>query len=190
MTYRTYFLILCLVTAFPIHAERYSSNGEAFFVGGMQGLFIMLIFGVCRLIKGSISKAKKTQSQESENATSKVVQPSLSAWENFKEENIEIIKVLTKEDLQYLSEKDLLEKVATFKRMSEQYNCSISELKDVTVNIFISKFNIEELQEVINRLTVKSEIESRKYCISEANTMSYYTQIWLSDYLYNKSTAQ
>lgn len=53
------------------------------------------------------------------------------------------------------------------------------------MNIFCSKFDTEELRDVVDRLTVKSEIESREYCISEENTMSYYIQIWLSDYLYN-----
>lgn len=86
--------------------------------------------------------------------------------------------------MQYLSEKDILEKIATFKRMSKRFNCPISELKNVTVNIFVSKFNSEELRDVVERLTVKSELESREYSISEENTMAYYALVWLSDYLY------
>ena len=186
----------------PAHAERYSSGGEAFFVGALQGLFLMLVFWIWRHIKGGKSKTKETQSQDeaktisaktTDNTTSQVIQPSFSPWEKYKEENADIAKdveSLIGGDLQYLSRKDILEKMATFKRMSKRFDCPISELKNITINIFCSKFDTEELRNVVDRLSVKSEIESRKYCISEENTMSYYIQIWLSDYLYNTLNVQ
>lgn len=201
MTYRIPFLMLCVAITLPAHAERYSSGGEAFFVGTLQGLFLMLVFWVWRLIKGSKSKTKETQQdtnitgskQNTDNTISKVAQPSLSPWEKYKMDNADTAKAvasLIKGDLQNLSEKDIFEKIATFKRMSKQFDCQISELRDVTVNIFVSKFNTEELQDVVYRLPVKSELESREYCISEENTMSYYAMIWLSDYLYNTLNLQ
>lgn len=122
-----------------------------------------------------------------------MTQLSFSPWEKYKMDNVDTAKAvesLIKGDLQYLSEKDILEKIATFKRMSKHFDCPISELRNVTVNTFVSKFNTEELQDVVDRLTVKSEIESREYCIKEENTMSYYTKIWLSDYLYNTLNVQ
>lgn len=197
MTYRFLLLIMCIIATLPAHAERYSSGGEAFFVGALQGLFLMFIFWVWRLIKGGKSKTKETRHQDlnntvskqnTENTISNVAQPSLSPWDKYKMNNADTAKAvesLIKGDLRYLSEKDILEKIATFKRMSKRFNCPIPELKNVTVNIFVSKFNSDELRDVVDRLTVKSEIESREYCISEENTMSYYIQIWLSDYLYN-----
>ena len=201
MTYRIPFLILCVAATLPAYAERYSSGGEAFFVGALQGLFLMLVFWVWRLIKGGNSKTNETQyqdtnntgSQNTENPISKVTQLSFSPWEKYKMDNVDTAKAvesLIKGDLQYLSEKDILEKIATFKRMSKHFDCPISELRNVTVNTFVSKFNTEELQDVVDRLTVKSEIESREYCIKEENTMSYNTKIWLSDYLYNTLNVQ
>ena len=196
MTYRIILLIKCIIATLPAHAERYSSGGEAFFVGALQGLFLMLVFGVWRLIRGGKSKTKETYQQDvnntvpkqnTENTISKVAQPSLNPWNKYKRDNAETAKAvesLIEGDLQYLSEKDILEKIATFKRMSKRFNCPISELKNVTVNIFVSKFNSEELRDVVDRLTVKSELESREYSISEENTMAYYAQVWLSDYLY------
>lgn len=197
MRYRIQLLIICVVATLPAHAERYSSGGEAFFVGALQGLFLMLVVWVWRLIKGGKSKTKETQPQDgaktisaqtTENTTSKVAQPSFSPWEKYKEDNADIAKdveSLIEGDLQFLSRRDILEKIATFKRMSRRFDCPISELRNVTVNIFRSKFDTEELRDVVNQLTVKSEIESREYCISKENTMSYYIQIWLSDYLCN-----
>ncbi|WP_297066901.1 hypothetical protein [uncultured Duncaniella sp.] len=188
MTYRIPFLILCVVATLPAHAERYSSSGEAFFVGALQILFLMLVFWVWRLIKEGRPKTKEKQHQNRENTISKVVQPLFSPWEKYKMDNADIAKdveSLIEGDLQYLSEKDIFEKIATFKRMSKHFHCPISELKNVTVNIFISKFNTEELRDVVDQLAVKSEIESQEYCISGENTMSHYIQIWLSDYLYN-----
>lgn len=201
MTRRIPFLMLCVAVALPAHAERYSSGGEAFFVGVLQGLFLVSVFGVWRLIKRGKSKTKDTQQdtnitgykQNTDNTMSKVAQPSLSPWEKYKMDNADTAKAvasLIKGDLQNLSEKDILEKIATFERMSKHFDCPISELRDVTVNIFASKFNTGELRDVVNRLTVKSELESRQYCISEENTMSYYAQIWLSDYLYNTLNMQ
>lgn len=196
MTYRIKLLIMCIVATLPAHAERYSSGGEAFFVGALQGLFLIFVFWVWRLIKGGKSKTKETHHQEvnnsvskqnTENAISKVAQPSLNPWDKYKMNNAETAKAvesLIEGDLQYLSEKDILEKIATFKRMSKRFNCPISELKNVTVNIFVSKFNSEELRDVVERLTVKSELESREYSISEENTMAYYALVLLSDYLY------
>lgn len=189
MTYRILFLILCIETTLSAYAERYSSNGEAFFIGAMQGLFVMLVIGIWRLIKGSKSKTKETQHQDRENYISKTIQQSLSPWEKFKADNADIAKeveYLTSEDLQSFSEKDIFEKISTFYRMSKLYDCSISELKNTTVNIFVSKFNVTELRDVVQLLKVKSEIESQEYCISERNTMSHYIKIWLSDYLFNK----
>lgn len=188
---------MCIIATLPVHAERYSSGGEAFFVGALQGLFLMFVFWVWRLIKGGKSKTKETHRQDvnnsvpkqnTENTISKVAQPSLNPWDKYKRNNAETAKAvesLIEGDLQYLSEKDILEKIATFKRMSKRFDCPISELKNVTVNIFVSKFNSEELRDVVERLTVKSELESREYSISEENTMAYYAQVWLSDYLYN-----
>lgn len=203
MKYRITSLILCVImVALPAHAERYSSGVEAFFAGALQGLFLMFVFWVWRLIKGGKSKTKETQHQDvnntvskqnTENTISKVAQPSLSPWDKYKMNNADTAKnveSLIEENLQSLSEKDIFEKIATFKRMSKRFDCPISELKNVTVNIFVSKFNTEELLDVVSRLTVKSEIESQEYCISEENTMSYYTQIWLSDYLANIVNAQ
>lgn len=187
---------MCILVTLPAHAERYSSGGEAFFVGALQGLFLMLVFGVWRLIRGGKSKTKETHQQDvnntvpkqnTENTISKEAQPSLCPWEKYKMNNAETAKAvesLIEGDLQYLSEKDILEKIAAFKRMSKRFDCPISELKNVTVNIFVSKFNSEELRDVVDRLTVKSELESREYSISEENTMAYYAQVWLSDYLY------
>lgn len=197
MTYRILLFIMCILVTLPAHAERYSSGGEAFFVGALQGLFLMLVFGGWRLIRGGKSKTKKTHHQDvnntvpkqnTENTISKEAQPSLCPWEKYKMNNAETAKAvesLIEGDLQYLSEKDILEKIATFKRMSKRFDCPISELKNVTVNIFVSKFNSEELRNVVDRLTVKSELESREYSISEENTMAYYTQVWLSNFLYN-----
>lgn len=202
MTHRIPFLMLCVAVALPAHAERYSSGGEAFFVGALQGLFLMLVFWVWRLIKGGKPKTKEKQQQNTniteskqntDIAMSKVAQPSLSPWEKYRMDNADTAKAvasLIKDDLQNLSEKDILEKIATFNRMSKHFGCPISELRDVTVNIFVSKFNTEELRDVVDRLTVKSELESLEYCISEYNTMSYYAQIWLSDYLYNTLNMQ
>lgn len=199
MRYRFQLLVLCLASALPAHAERYSSYGEAFIFGGLQGLFFTFMFWLMGRNKRRKSKKKEMQPQNIKIATSEVVQPnkivrqSLSPWEKYRVENADIAKILesqTNEDLQYLSEKDIIEKVATFMRMSRRFKCPVSELKDVTVRMFVSKFNKEELRDVVDRLTVKSEIESREYCISEENTMSYYVQIWLSDYLYNTSNLQ
>lgn len=193
---------MCILVTLPAYAERYSSGGEAAFVGALQGLFLMLVFWVWRLIKGGKSKTKETYHQDvnnsvpkqnTENTISKVAQPSLSPWEKYKMNNAETAKAvesLIGGDLQYLSEKDILEKIATFKRMSKRFDCPISELKNVTVNIFVLKFNSEELRDVVDRLTVKSELESRQYSISEKNTMAYYAQVWLSDYLYNTLNIQ
>jgi len=197
MAYRILFLILCVLVTLPAYAERYSSAGEACFVGALQGLLFSLVFLVWRLIKGGKSKTNETQQQGSkdigskqntENTISKVAQPSLSPWEKYKMDNADTAKAvesLIKGDLQYLSEKDILQKIATFKRMSKRFDCPISELRDAIVSIFVSKFSTEELRDVVDRLTVRSELESREYCISEENTMSFYAQIWLSDYLYN-----
>lgn len=188
---------MCIIATLPAHAERYSSGGEAFFVGALQGLFLMFVFWVWRLIKGGKSKTKETHHQDvnnsvskhnTENTISKVAQPSLNQWDKYKMNNAETAKAvesLIEGDLQYLSEKDILEKIATFKRMSMRFDCPISELKNVTVNIFVSKFNSDELRDAVDRLTAKSELESREYSISEENTMAYYAQVWLSDYLYN-----
>ena len=188
---------MCIIATLPAHAERYSSGGEAFFVGALQGLFLMFVFWFWRLIKGGKSKTKETHHQDvnnsvykqnTENTISKVAQPSLNPWDKYKRDNAETAKAvesLIEGDLQYISEKDILEKIATFNRMSKHFDCPISELKNVTVNIFVSKFNSEELRDVVDRLTVKSELESREYSISEENTMAYYAQVWLSDYLYN-----
>lgn len=201
MRYRI-LLLMCIVATLPAHAERYSSGGEAFFVGALQGLFLMFVFWVWKLIKGGKYKSKGTHHQDVNNAVSKqnteniisnVAQPSLSPWQKYKMNNADTAKAvesLIKEDLQYLSEKDILEKIATFDRMSKHFDCSISELKNVTVNLFVSNFNSEELRDVIDRLTVKSELESREYSISEENTMAYYAQVWLSDYLYNTLNIQ
>lgn len=193
MISRINFLILCLVAALPAHAERYSSDEEAFVSGALQALIFMFIFWVWGLIKGNKSKSKETQHQYKENATSKIIQPPLSPWERFKADNPDIakdIQSITMEDLQHLSENDIFEKVATFKRMSKHLDCPISELRNITVNMLVSKFNVEELREVVDRLTLKSETESREYSISEKNTMSYYTKIWLSEYLQNISIVQ
>lgn len=141
MRYRIPLLIICVVATLPAYAERYSSGGEAFFVGALQGLFLMLIFWGWRLIKGGKSKTKETQSQDraktisaqtTDNTTSKVIQPSFSPWEKYKKDNADIAKdveSLIEGDLHYLSRKDILEKIATFKRVSKRFNCPISELK-------------------------------------------------------------
>ncbi|MBD5228822.1 MAG: hypothetical protein HDS69_02095 [Bacteroidales bacterium] len=186
---------MCIIATLPAHAERYSSGGEAFFVGALQGLFLMFVFWIWRLIKGGKSKTKETHHQDVNNSVSKqntentikVTQLSSNPWDKYKRNNAETAKAvesLIEGDLQYLSEKDILEKIATFKRMSKCFDCPISELKNVTVNIFVSKFNSEELRDVVDRLTDKSELESREYSISKENTMAYYAQVWLSDYLY------
>ncbi|MDE6084272.1 MAG: hypothetical protein K2G11_07260 [Muribaculaceae bacterium] len=197
MTYRILLFIMCILATLPAHAERYSSGGEALFVGALQGVFLMLVSWVWRLIRGSKSKTRETHHQDvnntipkhnTENTISKLAQPSLSPWEKYKMNNTETAKAaesLIEGNLQYLSEKDIFEKIATFKRMSQRFDCPISELKNVTVNIFVSKFNSEELLDVVDRLTSKSKLESRGYSISEENTMAYYAQQWLSDYLYN-----
>ena len=190
MTYRMLFLILCLMTASTAHAERYSSYGEAFFVGALQGLFLMFVLGIYKFIKNNKSKSKENRPTKGANNVNNSPHTKLPPLEIYNIEHATItrdLEALTNENLQYLSEKDIFEKIATLKRMSKQYDCSIPELKDVTINTFVSQFTAEELHDVVDRLAIKAEIESREYGISQKNTMSHYVRLWLIDYLSNTS---
>lgn len=183
------FLILGTITL-PAHAERYSSSGEALFVGVLQGLFIMLVVWLWNVFKNkrnpSKTESKKPVSSQAQS-TSTVIKPSqTSAWDQFRASNQELatsIASITNEDFSQLTSKDLNDKITTFKRMANHFNCDIPDLKDTCVNSFTHEFNKEDLPDVINKLSKKAYEESERYSISKENTMSHYIQIWLTDYI-------
>lgn len=179
-------LFFYVVGILPVHAERYSSGGEAFFVGALQGLFLMFIFWIWRVIKNAKSKTSGKSKEEKPTISSNIPKPLLTPWENYKKENIELaraIELATNENLQNLSERAIFEKAATFKRMATQYNCSISDVKETVIKELLSKFDRGELQDVLERIEEKIEVESRQYSIAKENTMSYYTGLWLKEFL-------
>lgn len=47
----TYIALILLAFPFPMYASRYSSPGEAAFVGLLQGLFIMVIIWLISLFR-------------------------------------------------------------------------------------------------------------------------------------------
>lgn len=179
-------LISYVVGILPVYAERYSSGGEAFFVGALQGLFLMFVFWLWRVIKGGKSKKTEISKEASPSKASFESQPQLTPWEKYKRTNGQVataIEMATKEDMLNLSEIDVYEKVATLKRMATHYNCPISEVKERTIKELLSKFDREELDDVLDKLEAKTEIESRQYSVAKGNTMSYYTCKWLKEYL-------
>lgn len=178
--------IILILGVLPAYAEQYSSGGEKFFVGVLQGLFFMFVFWIWRLFKGNNSKSGETPQKDNTPLNIPSSKPILSPWEEYKLHNSEVAKVIERisnTDMQLLSEESILEKESTLKRMATRFNCSISELKGVVVNTFITRFSSEELRGVIVKLTEKSKTESQKYGIAEENSMSYYIQFWLTEYL-------
>lgn len=188
MKLRFTFIAIVLGTI-PAYAERYSSGGEAFFVGALQGLFLMLVFWVWRFIKGNKSKSKENQQDERAQINlNKPIssEPKLTAWDTYKITNPEMAKAIGKisnVDVYGLSGKSISEIESSLKRMMNQYACQVSELKNVVVERFISRFSQEELHKVIVKLTEKSKIESQKYGIAKENTVSFYIQLWLNEHI-------
>lgn len=187
------FLIFFALGVLPVNAERYSSGGEALFVGALQGLFFMFIFWIWRIFKGRKSKTKETTKETNLSRVTNIPKPQPTPWEKYKKENCEVaqaIEQLAEEDMGHLSEKSISEKVAIFKRIATHYNCSILEVKEMTIKELLSKFDDEELLIVSERLTEKAENESRKYCVAKENTMAYYTKKWLNEYMQNNQQSR
>ncbi|MDE7409518.1 MAG: hypothetical protein K2N09_05795 [Muribaculaceae bacterium] len=190
MITRLSILLILGTLALPAYANRYSSSGEALFVGALQGLFIMLVVWIWKFIK-SRKTPSKTESEnpaalQTQSVSTPINTPSTSAWDQFRNSNKELansIVSITSEDLSHLSSKDLNDKITTFKRMANHFNCDIPDLKDTCVNSFTHEFNKEDLPDVINKLSKKAYEESERYSISKENTMSHYIQIWLTDYI-------
>lgn len=179
-------LIFFVAGILPVHAERYSSGGEAIFVGAMQGLLLMLVFWIWRVIKGGKSKTNDISKETNQSTVSTIPQPQLTPWEKFKRDNDEdatAIEMSTQEDLRNLSEKMVLEKVSTFKRMATQLNCSISEVKETAIKELLDKFDKEELSDVLSSLEEKANFESVQYRVLKENTVSNYTGKWLREFL-------
>lgn len=174
----------------PAYAERYSSSGEALFVGALQGLLIMLVVWLWNIFKGK-KKSSKTESKKPVSSQPKsistVIKPSQkTAWEQFKASNQELatsIASITNEDLSQLNSKDLNDKITTFKHMANHFKCAIPNLKDVCINSFTHEFSKEELPDVIDKLSKRALEESVRCSISKESTTSHYIQVWLNDYI-------
>ncbi len=174
----------------PAYAERYSSSGEALFVGALQGLFIMLVIWVWKIFKGRKSPSEtplnNTMTTQSKPLSMQSDASQISDWEQFKIRNQDMansIASLTSEDLTRLSSKDINEKISTFKRMEKVFNCSITDLKNTCIKSFTDQFNPEELPEVIDKLSKKADEEASIYSITKDNTMAYYIQAWLKEFI-------
>lgn len=181
------FLILGMMTL-PAYAERYSSSGEALFVGALQGLFIMLVIWLWKIFKSRKSPSNapldNTMTTQSKPLSMPTDASEISAWEQFKitdQDMANTITSLTNEDLTRLFSKDLNEKISTFKRMGKVFNCSLTDLKNTCIKSFTDQFNPEELPLVIDKLSKKANEEASIYAITKDNTMSHYLQVWLKE---------
>lgn len=177
----TIIAVIAIVLPAQARAKEYSSAGEAFFVGAVDTLLLMFVYWLWRFFKDRNSQSKNTTSKDPI-----IKQEPISLWEEYKLTNAPIassLESLTNEDLSQLSSKDINDLTATFKRMSTQFNCPVSELKDVCINRFTTQFGKDELPDVIRNLSVKAKEESKQYSISIENTMSHYLQKWITEYI-------
>lgn len=188
-------IALIFISVFPAHAERYSSGGEAFFVGALQGLFIMFVIWIWRVIKNGRNKNEahtdeniktpinklNAQSPENQYPNEKISTP----WEIFQKNNASLsrtIQILSEDDLNNLTEKELDERIATLLYMSEKFKCSLSSLKQHCIEIFTSQFSPYEIPAVIEELSSKAKEESLEKSVTIKNTMNYILCSWLKKY--------
>lgn len=189
------------LSVFPAHAERYSSGGEAFFVGALQGLFLMFVFWLWRVIKSGKSKqnstSKNVTKRQDENGLSshEKIQDTqtsiLSPWEKYKLKYPELAKSvesISNENFDKLTSTDIHEKIATLQQMSTKFDCPISELRNHCIRMFTAQFSNEELPIVIENLSVKANEDSKRESISVTNTMPYIFSIWLKVYISSVNT--
>lgn len=183
-------IILCNL---PAHAERYSSSGEAFFIGAMQGLFITSIILIYNVIKRKKSRQKKDSNSETVNAIQNdkdnIIQD-LTPWEKYRQSHTEIAKsveTMCNTNLNLLTAVDIDEKISSFQQLALKLDCPIPELKCNCIKKFTNQFTVEELPYVIESLLIKADKESKYKSIALHNTMCYQLHMWLQDYVYSKS---
>lgn len=187
-------ILICITSIIylplPVHAERYSSGGEAFFVGAMQGLFLMLIIWLWSKYKSKKSKGKSESSKESEGLKDIKVNDDVhtkvkSPWEEYKLAKPElsiVIESLSLWDLDKLSIKDINQVESTLTLMTKEFECSTTELKEVCLYNIMKQFTQEELAEVISNLSVLANEESRKLSTAPEYTMPFIIKKWVEQY--------
>ena len=200
---RKYIFVVLFISlsVFPAYAERYSSGGEAFFVGALQGLFLMFVFWLWRVIKSGKSKqngpSKNTIKGHVENGLSSQEKiqdihiETLSPWEKYKLKYPKLAKSvesISDENLDKLTATDIHEKITTLQQMSTKFDCPIPELRNHCIKLFTDQFSNEELPIVIDNLSAKATEECNRESISITNTMPYILRMWIKVYMSSANT--
>lgn len=97
------------------------------------------------------------------------------------------IELMTGENFSLLSNKDAKEKFASLKRMAENNNCSITEVKESFLKTFMAEFGDcdEDLRQIIQITTDKMAEEAIRFNIQKTNTVSFYIRKWLLEIVGN-----
>ena len=97
------------------------------------------------------------------------------------------IELMTGENFSLLSNKDAKEKFTSLKRMAENNNCAITEVKETFLKTLKAEIGDcdDDLRQIVQITTDKMTEEAIRYNIQKTNTASYYIRKWLLEIVGN-----